>query len=159
PSRQPINRLERLIAVGHSGEDERVPLPGPPGELAPKQIRRVHFRHDLSLEVGPGSPVEVLVRGTGVAIVANNAVGDEVSCAGRDVDERDSHAERLDGNDPQPSVILDRLPLDAPLASDRGINSVKEAKMFAKAPPNPDAVDRPFPLPGLHDEIKSETTQ
>ena len=69
-AREPVDRLERLVAVGDAREDDRVALPRLARELAAQQLRRVDLDDDLALEVRARAPAQVLVRRTGVAVGA-----------------------------------------------------------------------------------------
>src|SRR4029077_13957710 len=69
-AREAVDRLGRLVAVGHAGKDDRVALPRPARQLAAQQLRRVDLRDDLAVEVRARAPAEVLVRGAGIAVRA-----------------------------------------------------------------------------------------
>ncbi len=67
------------------------PLPGPPGQLRPHHLGRVHLHDYLPLEVASGIEAQVGVGRPGEAVVAYDAIGDEVPAASRYV----VHAHRL----------------------------------------------------------------
>src|ERR1700733_184493 len=82
--------------------------------------------------------------GTGVAVVADDAVGDEVPGFRGDVVEP-HRLQRLDADDAQTRVALDRQAGDVELAGNRGADRVEEAQVLAQATGQSDDVDR-FPV-------------
>jgi hypothetical protein len=68
-------------------------------ELGGEQRRRVGLGEERSLEVEAGGEAEVLVGGAGVAVVADDALGQEVAGPGREVDNVDVVAQVLDAGD------------------------------------------------------------
>ena len=98
-ARDPELGLERLVAIGDAAEDDELALPLLLVEGLAQQLGGVLLDDDLPLEVGPGAEREVLVGGPGVAVVADDAVGDEVAGAGGDVEHRHVEAELLDRDD------------------------------------------------------------
>ena len=112
PAREPVTRLERLVAVGHPGEDDQLALPARALERLAQQPRRLGLHGDLAIEVGPGTEPEVFVRRTGIAIVADDAVRDEVSRSRRDVVHGHLDAQRIDGGDLQARGGSDRQSFD-----------------------------------------------
>src|SRR3954451_12164632 len=93
--------LDPLVRVGVGAEGDVLALPRRPGELAPQYLRDVDLDDYLLLEVAPGVHVEELVRRPREAVVADDAVRDEVAGAGGHVVEGEVDAERLDGLDLQ----------------------------------------------------------
>ena len=64
-ARQPVARLERLVAVGDAAEDDELALPLRVVERLAQQLRRVLLDDDLALEVRAGAEAQVLVRRAG----------------------------------------------------------------------------------------------
>ena len=69
-ARQPVRRLQRLVAVGDAAEDDGLAPPALLGERRAQQRRRVRLDDDLAVEVGPGAEAQVLVRRARVAVSA-----------------------------------------------------------------------------------------
>src|SRR6185369_336470 len=63
-------RLERLVAIGVTREDDDVALPRRPQQLLAERLGRVLLHHDLAVEVAPRAEAPVLVRGARVAVRA-----------------------------------------------------------------------------------------
>ena len=79
------------------------------------------------------------MRGTGEAVVADHAVGDEVARAGGDVVERHGPPERLDRDDAELRVALQRSALDRrTCAVIAGSMSVEEAQPLLEPATDPD---------------------
>ena len=100
PAHQLVAALDPLVRVGVRPQRDVLALPRRPRELRPQHLGHVDLDDDLLLEVPPGVEVEVLVRRAREAVVADDSVGDEVAGSGRDVVERELHAERLDARPP-----------------------------------------------------------
>jgi hypothetical protein len=126
--------LDRLIRVGHAAHDQHLGLPQPRRELLSQQLGRILLDEDLGFEVEARREVEVFVEGTSVAVVANSAIGNEISRAGRDVIE--PHLpDRLDRYHPEIRLALQRLAFNACLPADCRFHGVKEAQvLFQPAP-------------------------
>ena len=88
PRHQPVAALDPLIRIGVGPERNVLALPRRPHQLRPQHLRHVDLDDDLRLEVTAGVEVEVGVGGAGEAVVAHDAVGDEVAGARGDVVER-----------------------------------------------------------------------
>ena len=71
--------LDGLVAVGDAAHGDHLRRPARRGQLCAQQLRRVLLDHDPGLEVETRREAEVLVGGTGEAVVAHHAVGDEVA--------------------------------------------------------------------------------
>ena len=70
-ARQPVRRLERLVAVGDAAEDDDVsPFHVVLVERLAQQRGRVGLDDDLAIEVGAGAEAQVLVRRARVAVGA-----------------------------------------------------------------------------------------
>ena len=69
-ARQPIGRLERLVAVGDAGEDHELALPRPLVERLAQQLGRARLDDDLAIEVGARAEAEILVAGARIAVGA-----------------------------------------------------------------------------------------
>src|SRR5580658_7814216 len=98
--------------------------------------------------------------GTGVAVVADDAVGDEVPGFRGDVVEP-HRLQRLDADDAQARVALDRLTGDIELAGDCRTDCVEETQVLAQATGQSDDVDR-FPalvVDMFHDEPETKDAQ
>ena len=61
-ARQPVARLERLVAVGHAAEDDELALPLRRVERLAQELGRALLDDDLAVEVRPGAEAQVLVR-------------------------------------------------------------------------------------------------
>ena len=90
------------------------------------------------LEIEAGGEVQVLVARAGVAVVADHAVGDEITRARRDIEQlagpsSAARFRRLSRLAARP----DRLTLDVALARDRGIERAHESQMLSQPAANP----------------------
>ena len=90
---EPVAPLDPLVRIGVGPDRHQLPLPARPRQLPPQHLRRVDLDDDLALEVAAGVEAEVGVGATGEAVVADDAVGDEVTGAGGDVEELEVVAE------------------------------------------------------------------
>src|SRR3954462_8973379 len=79
---------------------------------------------------------------TGEAVVADNAIGDEVAGAGCYVVQAHRLAERLDRNDAQLGIALDGLPMEVQLAGDGRARRVEETELLAESAFETDHIDR-----------------
>src|ERR1700733_8399916 len=98
--------------------------------------------------------------GTGVAVVADDAVGDEVPGFRGDVVET-HRLQRLDADDAQTRVALDRQAGDVELAGNRWADRVEEAQVLAQATGQSDDVDG-FPalvVDMFHDKPETKDAQ
>lgn len=68
--RQRVDGLQGLVAVGVSGEGDRVALPSRTRDLGAEKVGGVGLDDDLAVEIGPGAEAQVLVAGTGVTVSA-----------------------------------------------------------------------------------------
>ena len=73
------------------------------------------------------------MRGAGEAVVADDAIGDEVARARRDVVEAHHYAEWADVHDAQFRARLERVARDRPLARDGGVRADEEAHPLGQA--------------------------
>src|SRR6267143_1081978 len=94
-ARQPVARLQRLVAVGHSGEDHQLAFPRPALERLAEEPGRLGLHGDLPIEVGAGAEAQVLMRRPSVAVVADDSVCNEVARSGGDVIHRELDSKRL----------------------------------------------------------------
>ena len=69
-AREPVVRLERLVAVGVARESDDLALPGAALELFAQALRDVRLHDDLAVEVGARAEAEVLVARARVAVGA-----------------------------------------------------------------------------------------
>ena len=130
---QLVASLDPLVRIGVGAERDVLALPRRAHQLRPGDLRRVDLDDDLALEVPAGVEVEIGVGGASEAVVADDAVGDEVPGAGGDVVERELDSERLDR--PRHSSLalaLDRGARDRALAGDRRVDRVEEAQHLAR---------------------------
>src|SRR5262249_9609601 len=134
--------LDRLVAVGHAAEHHELALPRRLVERLAKQLRRLRLDHDLGVEVGARTEVEILVRPPGGAVVADHAVRDEVTAAGGDVVQR-SLAELLDDSDPSLDAAVDRVTLEVALAGDRRVGCMKKPEVLGEASAQAHVENRP----------------
>ena len=131
----PVPALAPLIRIGVGPQRDQVPLPARPRQLRPHQLRHVDLDHDLPLEVPTGVHVEIGVGLAGEAVVADDAVGDEVFGPGRDVEHLDLLAERLDRDDAELGRRLDRDPVDRALAQIAG-SIRRKSRCCSRRPPS-----------------------
>ncbi len=85
PAHEPIAALDPLVRVGVGPQRDMLALPRRLAQLGPQHLGHVDLDDDLPLEVPARVEIEVLVRRTGEAVVADDPVGDEITGAGRDV--------------------------------------------------------------------------
>jgi len=130
-----VARLDPLVRVGVRPHRDVLALPRRARELGANDLRRVDLDDDLALEVAAGVEVQVGVGRAGEAVVADDAVGDEVAGARRDVIEAQARAERLDRRNGQARVGLHRHVVDDDLAPAGRIEEVKEAQRLAQPAP------------------------
>ncbi len=100
--------LGPLIRVGVGAEGHRLMLPAAAPQLLLEHLDHVHLDHDLRIEVRSAVEVEVLVRAAGEAVMADDAVGDEVARARRDVEQIPNPRQRGDVHDPKIRCCLHR---------------------------------------------------
>ena len=84
---QLVAPLDPLVRIGVGPERDVLALPRRPHQLRARDLGDVHLDDDLLLEVPVRVEVEVGVGGAGEAVVAHNAVGDEVTAARGDVEQ------------------------------------------------------------------------
>ena len=82
---QLVAPFDPLVRVRVGPERHVLVFPRRPHHLPASDLRSVDLDDDLALEVAARIHVEVLVRRAGEAVVADDAVGDEVAGAGGDV--------------------------------------------------------------------------
>jgi hypothetical protein len=99
--------LYGLVGIRNAAHREHLRIPPRRSQPFAQKPRSVLLHQDLALEVKPRREAEVLVCRTGIAIVADYAVGDKISRACGDVEElRD--AEWLDRRHMQVGAALYR---------------------------------------------------
>ena len=127
PARQPIRRLERLVAVGDAAEHDELALP--------RLLRRTPrarssgargFTTIFRSKSVPAPKLRYSCAGPRVAVVADDAVRDEVAGPRRDVVHRQDDIHRLDGDDTQRRCSLDRATFDVALSRNRRLRDVEE---------------------------------
>ena len=140
PAHQLVAALDPLVRVGVRPQRDVLALPRRPRQLGAQHLGHVDLDDDLLLEVAAGVEVEVLVGGAGEAVVADDAVGDEVAGAGRDVVQAHRAAERLDATHTRASRrVLSAVPSTVALARDRRVGEVEEAQPLAQPAADADA--------------------
>src|SRR5262249_2949618 len=105
-------------------------LPRPLLERLAEKLRRARLHDDLALEVRAGAEAQILVPGPCVAVVAHDAVGDEVAGARRDVVHEELDAERLNRGHPQ--VALHRLPFELRLSRAEELAAPREMRALLR---------------------------
>src|SRR5437763_811523 len=155
-ARQLVARLERLVAIRHAAEGDQFAFPGATLEGLAQEPRRFGLDGDLPLEVGTGAEAEVLVRGAGVAVVAHDAVGDEIARSGSDVEHRQFQTEGFNRNDSQGGIALQRGSLDDSFARNRRRNSMQEPESLSQPAADSDVARDVPPRRRLQHGIKSE---
>ncbi len=133
PAHELVAALDPLVRVRVRPHRDVLALPRRPRQLAPQHLGRVDLDDDLLLEVAPRVQAEVDVGRAGEAVVAHDAVGDEVAGAGGDVVELALAGQRLDRDDTECGIRLQRAALEAALAADRGIDRVHEPQHVARS--------------------------
>src|SRR5688572_10412048 len=141
-SRDPVLAFYRLVSIGIDADHEVGAAVAGFRQLLAEKVGRVGLRRKPGFEVDAGRQTEVAMAGTGEAVVADDAIGDEVARLGGDVVEPHRHPERFDVHDLELRVRLYRLAFDVHLARDRGIDEVKEAQLFAKTADKSHAMHR-----------------
>ncbi len=137
PRHEPIPALDALVGIGVRSHRDALALPAFGRELTPEHLRRVHLHDDLRLEVATGVHVEEGVCRTGEAVVAHDAVRDEVAGPGGDVEHRHVETERFDPDNAEWGVALEREAVEGPLPSDGGIHGVEESQALSESSQKP----------------------
>jgi hypothetical protein len=132
PAHQAVATLGALVRIRIGAHRDVLALPTLRGELASQDLGRIDLHDDLGLEVSPGIHVEVGVRRTRETVVAHDAVRDEVTCAGRDIEHRHLEAKVIDRHDTEWRVSLQGQTFDRALPCDRRVDGVEERETLAK---------------------------
>ena len=112
PAHEPVAPLDPLVRVGVRPHRDVLALPRRPRQLRPQHLGNVDLDDDLPLEVPPRVDVEVLVRGAGEAVVADDAVRDEVARPRGDVVQRASPCRAARSDDARRASDLSAMPCD-----------------------------------------------
>jgi hypothetical protein len=62
-TRQFVVCFERNVRIGSEGENDLGAFPRRLHQLFPQQLRRIHLRDDLAIEISARAVAEILVRG------------------------------------------------------------------------------------------------
>src|SRR6478735_9474399 len=127
-----VAALHPLVGVGVRPQRDVLALPRGLAQLGPQDLGDVDLDDDLLLEIASGVEVEIRVRGTGEAVVADDAVRDEVAGPGRDVEQLHCPVERLHRYDPQVRVAFHRTAFQPELSADRRIGEVEEPQLLSE---------------------------
>ena len=123
---QLVATLDALVAVDVGAHRHVLAAPGRPAQLPAQHLADVGLDHDLRVEVVARVEVEVLVRLAGEAVVADHAVGDEVSRSGGDVEHRDLDPQVLHLHHVQLRAGLDREARQVAFPRDGGVGQLEE---------------------------------
>ncbi len=147
-----VAALGALVRVGVGAHGDVLALPAGGAELPGEDLDGVDLHDDLAVEVVARVQVEVGVAVAGEAVVADDAVGDEVAGAGGDVEQRPVLAERLDRDDADRGLQVGAG--DRAGAAAGGIGGVAEAQGLggAAAQPGDAVLDRAVEVEALEAE-------
>ena len=154
-----VTPLGALIGIGVRPECDVLVRPGRPRELPAQYVDEVRLDHDLAVEVLAGIHLQPFVGPPGEAVVADDAVGDEVARACRDVEHGDVETEWLHAGHAQVSVALDGDALDRAFPPDRRIDEVGEAQVLAETTADPHGLDSIRQPRVFDDGIEAEVNQ
>jgi hypothetical protein len=130
-ARDAILALDRLIRIGVRADRDRLAAITRRCELALQQLRRVLLVEELRLEIEARREIHVGVRRTGITVVTDHAVRNEVAGPGRDVEQVSATCERFQLDHLELRSRLHCLRLDAAFARNRWIERAYESQLFA----------------------------